>query len=71
MQHLCISQMYDGARGTYRPLLSGHGGGRDASKNNQATTDAHATQHPNNQSFERGEHWLWCFIDDVAMELGP
>ncbi len=71
MRYLCISQMYDGARGTYRPLLSGHGGGRDASKNKQATTDVHATQHLIIQSFERGENWLWCFIDGVAMELGP
>jgi hypothetical protein len=23
------------------------------------------------QSFERGEDWLWCFVDQVAMEPGP
>jgi hypothetical protein len=71
MRHLGMSQLYDRAGGTYRPLVSGHSGCCDASKNKQATTYVHATQHPIIESFERGEDWLWCFIDEVAMEPGP
>jgi uncharacterized UBP type Zn finger protein len=46
----------------------GHVGCCDSSRNKHATKHFHATQHPIVQSFERGEDWLWCFVDQVAME---
>lgn len=46
----------------------GHVGCCDSSKNKHATKHFHATNHPIVQSHERGEDWLWCYIDQVAME---
>jgi uncharacterized UBP type Zn finger protein len=51
-------------------LVCGHVGCCDSSKNKHATQHFHATQHPIIQSFEPGEDWLWCYIDNVAMESG-
>jgi uncharacterized UBP type Zn finger protein len=48
----------------------GHVGCCDSSRNKHATKHFHATQHPIAQSFERGEDWLWCFVDQVMMEPG-
>ena len=49
-------------------LTCGHVGCCDSSKNKHATKHFHATQHPIVQSFERGEDWLWCYVDQGAME---
>ena len=46
----------------------GHVGCCDSSKNKHATKHFHATHHPVVQSFEAGENWLGCYIDQVAME---
>jgi uncharacterized UBP type Zn finger protein len=51
-------------------LICGHVGCCDSSKNKHATRHFHATDHPLVQSFEPGEDWLWCFVDEVAMEPG-
>jgi hypothetical protein len=51
-------------------LICGHVGCCDSSKNKHATKHFHATDHPIIQSFEPGEDWLWCFVDEVAMEPG-
>src|SRR5918994_620651 len=51
-------------------LICGHVGCCDSSKNKHATKHFHATDHPLVQSFEPGEDWLWCFVDEVAMEPG-
>jgi uncharacterized UBP type Zn finger protein len=48
--------------------ICGHVGCCDNSKNKHATKHFHATGHPIIQSFERGEDWLWCYIDEVMME---
>jgi hypothetical protein len=69
MRHLWISLMYDGAGGTYRPLLSGHGGCCDASMNKHATKLFHGTGHPIVRSCEWGEDWLWCYFGEVGMAL--
>ena len=50
--------------------ICGHVGCCDSSKNKHATKHFHATTHPIVQSFEPGEDWLWCFVDQVAMEPG-
>jgi uncharacterized UBP type Zn finger protein len=46
----------------------GHVGCCDSSKNKHATKHFHATQHPIIKSFEPGENWLWCYVDQVFME---
>lgn len=48
----------------------GHVGCCDSSRNKHATQHFHATTHPIVQSFERGEDWMWCYVDEVAMEPG-
>jgi hypothetical protein len=47
----------------------GHVGCCDDSKNRHATRHFHATRHPIISSLEPGEHWSWCFIDELVMEL--
>lgn len=49
-------------------LTCGHVGCCDSSKNKHATKHFHAAQHPIVQSFERGEDWIWCYVDQVVME---
>jgi hypothetical protein len=48
----------------------GHMGCCDSSPNKHATAHFHAAGHPIVQSAEPGENWLWCFVDEVAFELG-
>ncbi|HEV7986200.1 MAG TPA: UBP-type zinc finger domain-containing protein [Steroidobacteraceae bacterium] len=48
----------------------GHVGCCDDSKNRHATKHFHATDHPIISSLEPGERWSWCFVDEIAMELG-
>ena len=42
----------------------GHVGCCDDSKNHHATRHFKKTQHPIIQSFERGEDWMWCYVDN-------
>jgi uncharacterized UBP type Zn finger protein len=46
-------------------LICGHVGCCDSSKNKHATKHFHATKHPIIQSFQPGEDWRWCYIDQV------
>ncbi len=48
----------------------GHVGCRDDSKNRHATKHLRSTQHPVMTSLEPGEGWSWCYIHEIAMELG-
>jgi uncharacterized UBP type Zn finger protein len=50
-------------------LTCGHIGCCDSSKNKHATKHFHATEHPLVQSFQPGEDWIWCYVDQVVMEL--
>ena len=49
-------------------LTCGHVGCCDSSKNKHATRHFHATNHPIIQSFQPGEDWVWCYIDQVMLE---
>ncbi len=51
-------------------LICGHVGCCDDSKNKHATKHFHATHHPLIQSFEPAEDWIWCYVDNMAMEPG-
>lgn len=46
----------------------GHVGCCDSSKNRHATKHFHATQHPVIQSFQPGESWRWCYLDEVFFQ---
>lgn len=48
-------------------LTCGHVGCCDNSKNRHATKHHHATGHPVIMSFEPGETWLWCYVDEAFM----
>jgi uncharacterized UBP type Zn finger protein len=48
-------------------LTCGHVGCCDSSKNKHATRHFHATGHPLIQSMEPGEHWAYCYVDDLLM----
>ena len=43
----------------------GHVGCCDSSKNKHATKHFHASGHPVIQSFEPGEDWFWCYVDQL------
>ena len=46
----------------------GHVGCCDSSKNKHATQHFHSTRHPIIQSFQPGEDWRWCFVDELLIE---
>ncbi|CAN5774621.1 UBP-type zinc finger domain-containing protein [soil metagenome] len=53
-------------------LVCGKVGCCDSSKNKHATAHFHASQHPVIQSFEPGETWGWCYVDEgIAKGLPP
>ncbi len=49
-------------------LTCGHVGCCDSSKNKHATKHFHATRHPIIKSFEPGEEWGYCYVDDAFFE---
>ncbi|HXC25851.1 MAG TPA: UBP-type zinc finger domain-containing protein [Gemmatimonadaceae bacterium] len=52
-------------------LSCGHVGCCDSSPNKHATKHFHATKHPIMKSFEPGEDWGWCYIDEVMIQPVP
>ncbi|EFC80375.1 UBP-type zinc finger domain-containing protein [Parafrankia sp. EUN1f] len=46
-------------------LTCGHVGCCDSSPLRHARAHAHAHGHPIAQSFEPGEDWRWCYVDEV------
>src|SRR6202012_5066662 len=49
-------------------LECGHVGCCDQSPGKHATKHFHRTSHPIMRSFEPGESWGWCYVDDVILE---
>jgi uncharacterized UBP type Zn finger protein len=47
----------------------GHVGCCDSSPNRHATAHYRSTDHPVIQSYEPGEDWYWCYVDEAAFEL--
>ena len=45
--------------------ICGHVGCCDSSKNRHATKHFHETGHPIIKSFELGEDWLYCYIEQI------
>ena len=49
--------------------VCGHVGCCDSSPNRHATAHHRQTDHPIVRSFEPGEEWFWCYLDEVGFEL--
>lgn len=47
----------------------GHVGCCDNSPSRHATAHFGETGHPIIRSFEPGEEWFWCYVDEVGFEL--
>ena len=53
-------------------MSCGHVGCCDSSKRRHATAQQQASAHPLIQSYEPGEDWWWCYVDEVAFAVdGP
>jgi uncharacterized UBP type Zn finger protein len=53
-----------------RCVTCGHVGCCDSSPNRHATAHFVATaDHPVVQSYEPGEDWFWCYVDEVSFDL--
>jgi uncharacterized UBP type Zn finger protein len=52
-------------------LTCGHVGCCDQSKNKHATRHFHDSHHPLIRSFEPGEEWGWCYVDQAFFDSIP
>ncbi len=52
-------------------LECGHVGCCDDSPNRHATKHFHKTKHPIMRSFEPGEDWGFCFVENLFIEPAP
>lgn len=54
-------------------MSCGHAGCCDDSPNRHATAHFEASRHPIIQSYEPGEAWWYCYLDDLVFEVdgGP
>jgi uncharacterized UBP type Zn finger protein len=50
-------------------LACGHVGCCDSSPGKHATAHFHGEGHPLIRSYEPGEDWWWCFVDELAFEV--
>ena len=48
-------------------LTCGHVGCCDSSPNRHATGHYQKSRHPIIQSFEPGESWRWCYVDETEV----
>ena len=48
-------------------LTCGHVGCCDSSPNKHASAHFRAVKHPIVQSFEPGEDWRWCYVDEAEV----
>ena len=49
----------------------GHVGCCDSSPGKHATAHFRTTRHPVMRSFQPGEDWTWCYVDEAQGELRP
>jgi uncharacterized UBP type Zn finger protein len=52
-------------------LSCGHIGCCDSSPNKHATKHFQGTGHPIVRSYEPGEDWGWCYVDQLYLEPAP
>jgi hypothetical protein len=67
----CVECLASGGRWVHlrRCLACGHVGCCDSSPGRHARAHAAGTDHAVVQSFEPGEEWIWCFVDEEAVEI--
>ena len=67
----CEDCLRDGGRWVHlRVCMScGHVGCCDSSPAKHASAHFHDAGHPLIQSFEPGEDWWWCYVDEVSLEV--
>ncbi len=51
-------------------MTCGHVGCCNESPHRHAERHFHETGHPVMRSFEQGEDWLWCYVDDILLTEG-
>ncbi len=66
----CEECLASGGRWAHLRLCQecGHVGCCDNSPGKHATKHFHALQHAVMRSFERGEDWSWCYVDQLFIE---
>ena len=52
-------------------MSCGHVGCCDNSPGRHATGHFHHTRHPVVRSFEPGENWGWCYVDELVIDSLP
>ena len=52
-------------------LSCGHVGCCDSSPGRHATKHFHHTSHPVVASYEPGERWAWCYVDQEELPVPP
>jgi hypothetical protein len=67
----CVECLATGGRWVHlrRCAECGHVGCCDNSPGRHATAHFRTTEHPIIQSFEPGEDWYWCYLDEVMFEI--
>ena len=49
-------------------MTCGHVGCCDSSPHKHATAHFHSSGHPIIRTFEPGENWGWCYVDEVELD---
>lgn len=67
----CVECLADGGRWVHLRvcMTCGHVGCCDSSPGRHATAHFHADGHPIVQSYEPGERWWWCYLDNAVFEV--
>lgn len=67
----CVECLRDGTRWVHLRWCQacGHVGCCDSSPGRHATAHHHETDHPIVRSYEPGEEWFWCYVDNEGFEL--
>jgi uncharacterized UBP type Zn finger protein len=52
-------------------LTCGHVGCCDSSPGTHATRHFQQSRHPIIRSFQPGEDWGWCYVDEIMLEPAP
>lgn len=67
----CVECLESGSTWVHlrRCATCGHVGCCDSSPNRHATAHHASDEHPLVQSFEPGEDWYWCFVDELDFML--
>jgi hypothetical protein len=67
----CVECMANNGRWVHlrRCATCGHIGCCDSSPGRHSRKHAHSAHHPIIQSYEPGEDWLYCFVDDLMFDI--